>query len=157
MDHSPVLYCIIAGLFLLCFRNFFIKLYNPFYGSRLKTVMKCKSRNGETIYIFRWRPHVEKDDTPIWEMGKCDITFVSEQDLRDQSQNPKLLKSYSISTWNGSQVTTLEVNHVLPHEVYINHRIPNNSMDLYAGIRTCRSEIREELNQATSAVKIKVG
>lgn len=119
--------------------------------------MKCKGRCGDTIYIFRWRPYIEKDDTPVWEMGKCDIRFASEQDLKDQISNPKLLKSYSISTWDDNRVITLEVNNVLPHEVYVNHRIPNNSMDLYAGIRSSRALQRKEFGPAPSAIQIKVG
>lgn len=157
MDQALVLYCLIAGLFLLCFRTTFIKLFNPFYGSRLKSVVTCKNRSGETIYIFRWRPNARKDDTPVWEMGKCNIVFISDRDLKDQVDNPKLPKGHSISTWNGNQVTTLDVNYVLPHEVYVNHRIPNSSIDFYAGIRLCRANVSEAPNQIASAAEIKAG
>ncbi len=157
MDYPLVLPIAVAGLLLLCFKNQLIKLYNPFYGSRLKTVMKCQSQFGETIYIFRWRPQVEKDDTPVWEMGKCGIAFVSEEDLRGLVNNPQLLKSYSISTWNGCKVTTLDVNYILPHEVYTNHRIPNNSMDLYAGIRTRRLTEKSQIEQPPSTAEVRAG
>lgn len=150
-----ILLVLFVGIILLVrFYKPIIKSLNPFYGSRLKYVMKSKNSFGDTIYIFRWRPGVDADTTPLWEMRRCGIDFISDDELRRQATNPKLPAGYSVSTCNSGRVLSLMINSTIPHKEYIDQTIPTDPTSFFAGIRLCHIRRQQEIERSPSVLGI---
>lgn len=150
-----IMLAVVVGIFLLVrFHKPIIKSINPLYGSRLKSVMKSKNSFGDTIYIIRWRPGVDADTTPLWEMRRCGIDFISDDELRRQATNPKLPAGYSVSTCNGGRVLTLVINQQIPHKEFVDQCIPSDPTSFFAGIRFCHLQRQQEIEHSPSVLGI---
>jgi hypothetical protein len=128
--------------------------YNPLFGSRLRVVTRSRTRDGHTIYIFRWRPEHKpekgSEGNPVHEMRKHGLLFLDEDGMRQLMLDKGLPGGISISTeLNEGSVITLHVYTGGAKDLMKADELPYTTFDFYAGIKECHVRSKTENRELT--------